>query len=288
MTSIIGKQGLTGLISPFDNTRDTRFFFESKVHAEALSRLLYIASDKTMGMGMLTGEIGAGKTLTRTVFANHLPSESYRVVAIENGLLEFDDLLLEIISQLKGERASSQQFPDRYSRLAEYKRLLINEIAQIGKHLIVIIDEAQQLSDYDLDALKGLSNISSERLNYATLILVGQPELRERIRTYPQLDQRIALRYHINPMSPADVTSYLLHRLRRAGLRGKAPFTKDAAELIARVSGGIPRAINRISKLSLEYCEGESLDQVTKSIVELIVNDLVDQSGAASAEQLFG
>ena len=279
MTSLTGQSRLIDLRSPFDNTRDTRFFYESKAHAEALSRLLYMAADRTMGMGMLTGEIGAGKTITRTVLANQLDPTEFKVVAIENGLLGFDDLLLEIISQIRGERVHSRDYPDRYQRISEYKRLLITEVARDNKHLIILLDEAQQVADSDLDALKGLANISSERENYATVILVGQPELRERVKALPQLDQRVLLRFHINAMAPEEVASYLIHRLKMSGFRGRVPFTREAVDQIARESCGIPRMVNRISKLALEYASSQSLDRITRMTVNAIVADLKSHSG---------
>jgi general secretion pathway protein A len=109
---------------PFDNTRDTRYFFPSSGHAEALSRLLVLAEDRNMGMGLLTGEIGSGKTLLRTVLHTRIGADQHLRVSIENGLLGFDDLLLEIISQMRGERVESRDLADRYSRLAAFKRLL--------------------------------------------------------------------------------------------------------------------------------------------------------------------
>ena len=89
---------------PFDNTRDTRYFFPASGHVEALSRLLFLAEDRNMGMGLLTGEIGSGKTLLRTVLHARIGGDQHLRVSIENGLLDFDDLLLEIISQMRGER----------------------------------------------------------------------------------------------------------------------------------------------------------------------------------------
>jgi len=153
---------------------------------------------------------------------------------------------------------------------------------------VIILDEAQQVSDSDLDLLKGLNNISSERVNFATLILVGQPELRERIRNQPQLDQRISLRFHINSMAPKEVIRYVIHRLKMAGLRGQVPFTREAVEVIARESCGIPRTINRLCKLALEHCENEAILKVDRAAVELIVNDLKSQSGVIRSIQVFG
>lgn len=288
MVDLASGFNFSALIPPFDNTRDTRFFYESKEHAEALSRLVYIAEDKTMGMGMLTGEIGCGKTITRTVFANRLDKNQFKVVTLENSLLDFDDLLLEIISQIRNERVSPSQFPDRYSRIAEYKRLLILEVANQDKHLIIVLDEAQQFTNTALDSIKGLSNISSERVNYATIILIGQPELRDRIKMLPQVDQRISLRFHINALSKDEVARYLIYRLRTSGLQGRLPFTREAVDHIARVSQGIPRNVNRICKHSLEHAELNDLSRIDFQTVRLVTSDIDTHSGYDSNSSLLG
>ncbi|RMH59174.1 MAG: hypothetical protein D6678_08170 [Zetaproteobacteria bacterium] len=267
------------LDQPFNNTRDTRFFYESSVHGEALSRLLFLAQDGNMGMGLLTGEIGCGKTMTRTVLHKRLDPRRYKVVSIENCLLEFDYLLLEIISQIKGERIRTSELPDRYSRLAEFKSLLVHEFMGSGRHLVVMLDEAQQLSDTDLEGVKGLTNIASERENFVTMILIGQPELREKVRRLPQVDQRISLRYHLKPLSAAETFRYLEHRMHVAGLEGPPPFTREAVMLICKACRGIPREINRLCKLALDYAIAHERSVVGADIVEMVYRDLRRHEG---------
>ncbi|WP_295883756.1 hypothetical protein [uncultured Thiohalocapsa sp.] len=97
----------------FENTRDTRFYFPSAAHREALSRLLFLAQDRNMGIGLLTGEIGAGKTLLRTLLYAQLSCADHIRVNIENSLLDFDGLLLEVLSQMRGARVHSADLPDR-------------------------------------------------------------------------------------------------------------------------------------------------------------------------------
>ncbi len=271
------------LEQPFDNTRDTRFFFESEGHAEALSRLLYLLQDRNMGMGMLTGEVGCGKTMTRSVLYNRLDSEHYKVVSIENCLLDFDSLLLEIISQMLGERVKVADMPDRYTRLAAFKKILSTGIAAAGKHLVIMLDEAQHLQPLDLEGVKGLTNISSEKENFSTIILIGQPELRQKIRNLPQIDQRISLRYHLNPLKVKDTMEYLKHRMKVAGLKSVMPFTLKAVYLLCRESDGIPRNINRICKLALEHAEANDLNVIDVDIIDLISRDLRRQEGDAGS-----
>ena len=262
------------LTPPFENTRDTRFFFPSAAHAEALSRLLFLAHDRNMGIGLLTGEIGAGKTLLRTLLFARLAGEEHLRVSIENSLLDFDGLLLEILSQMQGGRLQPAEYPDRYTRLAAFKRLLSEQVSARDRHLIILIDEAQQLDLPTLEALKALTNIASERQNFLTLILIGQPELRAKLKRLPQVDQRVSLRFHLSALSRAETGDYVLHRLRTAGFAGEHPFTSPALDLLYDASRGIPREINRLSKLALDHVLTNDLGRFDVQAIEVVVDDL--------------
>jgi len=272
----------TGIVlreQPFDNTRDTNYFFASSGHAEALSRLSFLVEDRNMGIGLLTGEIGCGKTVTRTMLHRQLAKPTHIVVSLENCLLEFDDLLLEIISQMRGERATSAELPDRYSRLATFKQTLMRQVAESNRHLVILLDEAQQLSPASIESLKSLTNIASERQNFLTLILIGQPELRNTIRQLRQVDQRVSLRYHLNAMSFDETRRYLEHRLQVAGLQGPMPFDTDAVRLLFEASGGVPREINRICKLALDHARAHDLALLDAAIINSVTDDLRRHGG---------
>ena len=272
----------TGIVlreQPFDNTRDTNYFFASSGHAEALSRLSFLVEDRNMGIGLLTGEIGCGKTVTRTMLHRQLAKPTHMVVSLENCLLEFDDLLLEIISQMRGERATSAELPDRYSRLATFKQTLMRQVAESNRHLVILLDEAQQLSPASIESLKSLTNIASERQNFLTLILIGQPELRNTIRQLRQVDQRVSLRYHLNAMSFDETRRYLEHRLQVAGLQGPMPFDTDAVRLLFEASGGVPREINRICKLALDHASTHDLALLDAAIINSVTDDLRRHGG---------
>ena len=264
---------------PFDNTRDTNYFFPSSGHAEALSRLGFLVEDRTMGLGLLTGEIGCGKTVTRTMLHRQLAQPAHMVVSLENCLLEFDDLLLEIISQMRGERVTSAELPDRYSRLSTFKQVLMRRVAETGRHLVILLDEAQQLSPASIESLKGLTNIASERQNFLTLVLIGQPELRGTIRQLPQVDQRVSLRYHLNAMSHEETLRYLEHRLQVAGLQGPMPFGDDAVRCLFETSGGVPREINRICKLALDHARANGIDTLDAALINSVTDDLRRHGG---------
>jgi len=258
----------------FENTRDTRFFFPSSGHAEALSRLFLLAHDRNMGIGVLTGEIGAGKTLLRTLLYSRLSDREHLRVSLENSLLDFDGLLLEILSQMQGERLAANDFPERYTRLAAFKRLLSEQVAASNRHLVILIDEAQQLSLETLEALKALTNISAERQNFLSLILIGQPELRAKLKQLPQVDQRVSLRFHLEGLDRAETGYYIRHRLRVAGFHGEPPINQEALDLIHQVTRGIPREINRLCKLALEHLlthHGGTLDQHR---ITILIDDL--------------
>jgi general secretion pathway protein A len=200
-------------------------------------------------------------------------------VSLENCLLEFDDLLLEIISQMRGERVSSAELPDRYSRLSSFKQLLMRQVAESGRHLVILLDEAEQLSPASIEALKGLTNIASERQNFLTLVLIGQPELRATIRQLPQVDQRISLRYHLNALSHDETRRYLEHRLQVAGLQGPSPFDEDAVRRLFETSGGVPREINRICKLALDHARANGIDRLDAGLINTVTEDLQRHGG---------
>jgi general secretion pathway protein A len=260
--------------APFENTRDSRFYYPSAAHREALSRLLFLARDRNMGIGLLTGEIGAGKTLLRTLLFANLADDAHMRVSIENSLLDFDGLLLEILSQMLGGRVQPERYPDRYTRLAAFKQLLSEQVAARDRHLVILVDEAQLLDEPALEGLKGLTNIASERQNFLTLILIGQPELRTQLKRLPQVDQRISLRFHLGALSEKETAGYVLHRLQAAGYRGPAPFDDDAIALLHGVSRGIPREINRLCKLALEHVVSQDLGRLDAASIAVVIEDL--------------
>ena len=272
---------------PFDNTRDSNYFFPSSGHAEALSRLAYLIADRNMGIGLLTGEIGCGKTITSSVLRQRLKQEANHVVNLENGLLDFDGLLLEIVSQMRGTRILPEQYPDRYTKLAMFKQTLMRNIVDQKRHLVIVIDEAQQLQAQTIDQLKGLTNIGSERQNFISLVFIAQPEFRLTIGSLPQVDQRVSLRYHLNALSLEESRQYLSHRLEVAGLHSEYPFTADAELSIYNASQGVPREINRMCKLALEHAHAFARAHIDSDTIETVVADLHQHSGTAHRHEQF-
>ena len=264
---------------PFEEVRNTRFYYESDDHREALDRMLYVVNDKSMNIGLLTGEIGSGKTITKNVFKGQLPSHDFAVVDFENSHYRYIDILYSIVTQISFRDSRTQlddslAIPardDKYLLIAVFKKMLEILVYEEKRHLVIIFDEAQQM---DPSVLDEVTNISSETEAYMTIFLVGQPELREKVKKAQQVDQRVFLRFHLNNLDFNNTLKYVQHRLRIAGAERSNVFTHDAIETIYRATNGIPREINRLCKLVLTFGFAQNLLEIDKTHVAAIVEDL--------------
>ncbi|HUI93244.1 MAG TPA: AAA family ATPase [Chitinivibrionales bacterium] len=267
---------------PFEELCNTRFFFESDDHREALDRMLYVVNDRNMNMGLLTGEVGCGKTITKSVFESSLPKQHFEVIGFENSNFTFLDILYDIVTRttfrearldLSSEEAQATR-DDKYLLMALFKKKLEKLAYEEKRHLVLIFDEAQQMANEVLDEVKNLTNITSQTQNYLTIFFVGQPEMREKIRALRQVDQRIFLRFHLNTLDYNNTTKYVLHRLRIAGPENLGIFAAPALEMIFRATGGVPREINRLCKLALNYGFAQELPEIRGEDIGLILDDM--------------
>ena len=254
---------------PFEATWDTRFFFQSRDHDEALNRLGFLVGEQTMNLGMLTGEVGGGKTLTRAVFAERLDRKRFAVVIQENSAFAFKDLIGNVLGALDPTGSGDTKYV-RCQRLGAVARRLHDE----GRHLVLIFDEAQEMSPRTLNELKLLTNWNGGGKNYLTIILLGQPELRNLVANLPAINQRISLRFHLNALSMTEVTAYVQHRLRVAGHPTGDLFPMESIARLFQASKGIPRELNRVAKLGLELSWLKQMPQVTVLAVDAIIRDL--------------
>jgi general secretion pathway protein A len=267
---------------PFEELCNTRFFFESEDHREALDRMLYVVNDRNMNMGLLTGEVGCGKTITKSVFESSLSRNTFEIVSFENSNFSFHDILYDICRRVSFRDArlaltEDAELPgrdDKYQLMNLFKKKLEVLVYEEKRHLVLIFDEAQQMAPEVLDEVKNLTNITSETQNYLTIFFAGQPELREKIRAIRQVDQRIFLRFHLNTLDFNSTSKYIHHRLRIAGLDNLGIFAGDALEMIFRSTGGVPREINRICKLALNYGFAHELRAISSEDVGLILDDM--------------
>lgn len=235
-----------------------------------------------MNMGLLTGEVGSGKTITRNVFKNSLNRSNYDVIAFENSNYTFNDILYDIVNKISfrdprislSSTIEPPQRGDKYSLMNSFKEKLDTLVYEEKRHLVIIFDEAQLMDPLVIDEVKCLTNISSEASNYLTIFFVGQPELREKIRNLKQVDQKIFLRFHLNNLDYSNAVKYIQHRLRVAGHQNGSIFTSLAYELIFRSTGGIPREINRLCKLALTFGFANNSTEISREDIDVILEDM--------------
>ncbi|MSU57154.1 MAG: hypothetical protein EXS35_03055 [Pedosphaera sp.] len=256
---------------PFEPTWDTRFFFQSRDHDEALNRLSFLVGEQTMLFGMMTGEIGCGKTLTRAVFTQRLDPRRFAVVTLENSSFTFTELIGLALEDLDGNPTDAAQ--TKYGRVERLKKAAERVHAE-RRHLVLIFDEAQEMAATTLNELKLLTNLNQPGKHYLTIILVGQPELRGVVAKLPAINQRISLRFHLNSLDLEDSINYMRHRIKVAGHPTGELFPPDAVERAFQISLGVPRELNRIAKLSLEYAWIKEFETVNLKAVEAVYRDL--------------
>ena len=231
---------------PFSITPDPRYLYLSRRHAEALAHLLYGITESG-GFIQLTGEVGTGKTTVVRSLLEQLP-EHAEVALVLNPRLSPQEFLLTICDELHievPERASQKSVVDALN-----EHLL--EAHAAGRRVVLIVDEAQNLSAEVLEQIRLLTNLETAKQKLLQIILIGQPELREVLARSDlrQLAQRITGRYHLEPLEPDELQAYVRHRLEVAGGRTEI-FTPGALKALHRSSGGIPRLINVVADRAL-------------------------------------
>lgn len=230
---------------PFENVPDPRFFYPSAEHQEALLRMFYAVNSRK-GAAMLTGEIGCGKTILSRTLIQDLPPDRYEVGLIANPSLNPIEFLREILYQLGAETHSESKLDLLHALNSQVTKNL-----NAGKDTVIIIDEAQAIDDpATLEELRLLLNFQLNDRFLLTLLLIGQPELREKIASIKQLEQRISIKFHLGPLKSEETRSYVQTRLEKVNCSRKI-FSDDALTAIHRTSEGIPRSINNICDISL-------------------------------------
>ena len=224
---------------PFSLTPDPRFLFLSPSHQEALGHLLY-GIEERKGFICVTGEVGTGKTLLCRALLDRL-GRHVRTALIFNSFLSEIELLRSINEDFGISRGGATR-KELIDLLNQY---LIGEFSA-GRNAVLIVDEAQNLAPPVLEQIRMLSNLETERGKLLQIVFIGQPELRQQLARpeLRQLNQRIALRYHIQPFDRHETEDYINHRLVVAGSHGGVKFSRRAFSAIYRLSGGIPRRIN--------------------------------------------
>lgn len=236
---------------PFRNTPDPRFFLETARHTEALANLIY-AVEQRRGFVLLSGEIGSGKTLVIHLLLQRLEDHA-QVALIRNTHLNSTQLIRLICDEFGVQLGPHT---DKAAMLLALNQFLVQQLAE-DRLVVIIIDEAQNLSDKVLEELRMLSNLETATEKLIQIVMVGQPELRDKVSQphLEQLRQRISLTYHLEPLTAEEVGKYIAHRLQVAGKGGlhQATFTPEAVAKIARFSRGTPRIINGLCDNALLF-----------------------------------
>ena len=252
---------------PFENVPDPKFMYYSEKHEEALVRLIYAAKRKK-GAALLTGDVGCGKTVLSKVFIRQLPEDEYDIGLITNPTLEPSDFLKEILYQL-GLNPDTNSKADLLNILNE--KMLEN--MKQDKTTLLIIDEAQLISRQTFEEIRLLLNFQLNDRFLLTLILIGQPELKDIVRGIKQLDQRIGIRYHLKPLNSKEVVKYIAFRLQKAGLT-RGIFTRQAVDEIYDYSQGVPRKINNVCDMSLLIGFSSKKKVIDSNIIKEVIEDL--------------
>lgn len=231
---------------PFNITSDPNFLYLSRIHKEAFAHLIYGIKERK-GFLEITGEIGAGKTTLCRALLNHLDVNTKSAFIFNSTLPEMQ--LFQTILEDFGMNISKKT---KSAMLRQFNNFLLEELSK-GNNVVLIIDEAQNLKAKVLEELRILSNLETEKEKLFQMILVGQPELREKLNApnLKQLRQRIGIRFHITPLPNDEIGEYINHRLKVAGSNGDIKFSDSALETIYKYSGGIPRLINTVCDKAL-------------------------------------
>jgi len=254
--------------APFNITPDPRFLFFSDRHREAYNHILFGLRERK-GFIQITGEVGAGKTTVCRALLEELGPQ-YRTALILNPCLTGDQLLRSILIELGLEPSD-----DRVIGLQRLNQYLLDQLAE-GNDVVLLIDEAQDLSHDLLEQIRLLSNLETDQRKLLQIVLLGQPELREKLDDpgLRQLRQRITVRYHLAPLLRQEMEHYIQHRLQVVGANGRPSFSRWALGSIYRYSGGVPRLVNAVCDKALlcGYVEGD--DHLTRRHVRRAVREL--------------
>ncbi|MBI1369705.1 MAG: AAA family ATPase [Planctomycetes bacterium] len=234
--------------SPFNITPDPRFLFFSDKHREAFSHLMF-GIQQRKGFIQITGEVGSGKTTLCRSLLEQL-GDNYKTALILNPCMSGNQLLQAILDEFGIEYARSK--PNRVDMLHSLNDFLLRQVAE-GNEVVLIIDEAQDLSFELLEQVRLLSNLETDDRKLLQIVLIGQPELREKINEprLRQLRQRITVRYHLRPLTRREMNAYIRHRITVCGGNGLPSFSTWAQLQIYRYSKGIPRLINAVCDKAL-------------------------------------
>ena len=257
--------------TPFRMTPDTRYFYPSEKHQDALNYMVYTIEERR-GFVVITGEIGSGKTtLSRVLFQKLDPRT--KTAIIRNTHLTAKDLIALILEELEIPYTPSTSKTQMIGLLNEF---LIDQLRE-DNNVVLLIDEAQNLKPSVLEEVRMLSNLETETEKLIQIILMGQPELQEKLwlRGLTQLRQRVTLHYHLGPLNLKEMTSYIAHRMQVAGANGSPPiFKPDAVVQIYQQTKGVPRLVNSLCDRALLTGYVQDTKRINAAIINEVAGEL--------------
>lgn len=254
---------------PFHITPDPEFLYLSPSHKEALAAIIYGVEQKK-GFVAVIGDVGVGKTTIVRSYLDSIDRSHLKVIYIFNARLTFDRLLKTIFDEL-GLVAGTDDIMEMVNKLYEY---LIDEYRK-GNNVVLVIDEAQNMPIKTLEDLRMLSNLETTKDKLIQIVLIGQNEFEEELSLHKlrQLEQRIAIRSKILPLSKSDSADYIKYRLQKAGANYGSVFSKKALDLILKEAKGIPRKINVLCDNALITAFGYQRKPVDTKMVREVISD---------------
>lgn len=261
---------------PFQLTPDPAFYFESNSHRKALSYLSYGLS-QAEGFIVITGEVGAGKSILMAHLRQQLDAQNVTVGQIVTSLLDGEELLV-LVARAFG----LGEVKNKPRALAAIEQFLVRTGMDGGRTLL-IVDEAQNLSRDALEELRMLSNFQIGGRPLLQTILLGQPEFRDTLRSagsLEQLRQRVIASHHLEGMEPQEVEPYVLHRLTRAGWHGRPTLDPRLWERLHHATGGLPRKINQVMTRLLLLGTVERADRLDETMLGSVLAEMAMDAGA--------
>jgi general secretion pathway protein A len=267
--------------TPFSIAPDPRYIYMSEQHREALAHLVY-GFNSNGGFVLLTGDVGTGKTTICRCLLEQIPGDS-AIAFIFNPKLTVKELLATICDEF------GITYDKNTSSIKEYVDLInafLLETHSRAVKAVLVIDEAQNLDSDVLEQLRLLTNLETSRHKLLHVILLGQPELADRLSRpeLSQLSQRIIARYHLGPLKKKDIGPYVKHRLKIAGIR-KQLFSQSAINKLYHFTGGVPRLINVICDRALLGAFAQEQDKISKTILSRAAHEVFGNKKGHSASR---
>lgn len=253
---------------PFQLPPDPEYVFMSETHAEVFTHLEY-AIQENKGFVVITGEIGAGKTTLMNVLLDRIPQDVETAVITQTNL-EPGDFLKMVCDEFELDILSGTM-----AEMLDALHSFLLQHYELGNRVVLIVDESQNLPLETIEELRMLSNLELEKQHLLQMILLGQPNLKDKLRRkeLEQFSQRVTVHCHLRGLNRAETEKYIRHRLTVAGSTDPDLFTKEAMDYVYKAARGIPRLINIICDGALLYGYADEVKKIDKGIIYQIIKE---------------